>query len=239
MKPIPAFLLGMGVLAAVGFQGMNQGTLAPVQGPVVTVSGNGESSSDPDEATVRVGVQAQGKTAKEAQDKASVIAQKIIAEAVRIAGDRKQIQTSDLSLYPQYTNETGNQPPKIAGYQASNVISVRLTDLTKVGSVVDAATSNGANNVQGIYFGLKDKKAATGEALKNAVNDARAKAEAIAGGLGMKLGDLVVVEEQGAPGPRPMMMARAEFKSADASTPVEGGQVETSAGVNVTYRLVR
>ncbi|RYG47332.1 DUF541 domain-containing protein [bacterium] len=230
----------MAVFAAVGFQGMNQTNLAPVQGPVVTVTGNGETSADPDEATVRVGVQAQGKTAKEAQDKASTIAQKIIAEAVRIAGDRKQVQTSDLSLYPQYENTNNGSTPRIVSYQASNVISVKLTDLTKVGPVVDAATTNGANNIQGVTFGLKDKKAATGEALKNAVLDARGKAEAIAGGMGMRLGDLVMVEEQGAPGPRPMlMMARAEMRGADANTPVEPGQIETSAGVTVTYRLVK
>lgn len=212
---------------------MEQTTPPPmVQGPVVSVTGNGQASSDPDEATVRVGIQAQGKTAKEAQDKASAIAQKVIADAVRIVGDRKQVQTSDLSLYPQYGD---NQ--RVVGYNASNVVSVRLTDLTKVGPVVDAAVADGANNVQGVSFGLKDAKGAMGEALKSAVADARSKAEAIASGFGMKLGPLVSVEEQGATPPRPMMMAmRAQKEMSD--TPVEGGQVETSAGVNVTYRLV-
>ncbi|CAN5682723.1 SIMPL domain-containing protein [soil metagenome] len=230
MKAIPAFLLGGAVLMAVGFQGMPQS--APNLGPTVSVTGNGDSSVEPDEATVRVGIQAQAKTAKDAQNMASGIAQKVIADAVRIAGDRKMVQTSDLSLYPQY-----GENQKLIGYQASNVVSVRLSDLTKVGSVVDAAVTDGANNVQGVSFGLKDNKAAQAEALKSAVADARSKAEAIAGGMGMKLGPLVSVEEQGAARPVPVMM---EFraKAAMAETPVEGGQIQTSAGVNVTYRLV-
>lgn len=204
---------------------------------LVTASGNAESKSAPDMATIQLGVETTGKTAKDAQASTNVLANRIIEAALKVVPDRKAYQTSDLSLYPDYTNEGPGKPAKIGGYRARNVLTVRVDDVSKVGPLVDAVTAAGATNVDSISFGLKNDKAARRQALIDAVKEAREKAEALAEGLGLRLGEVFSVDEGGGPIVRPYaapMMARAE-----KSTPVMPGEVSVSANVTVRFRLVK
>lgn len=205
-------------------------------GPVVSATGNAEIETTPDMATIRLGVEAQGATAMAAQNSVNTVAQKIIAAALKVVGDRKLIQTSDLSLFPEYLNRP-NEAPKITGYRARNVVTVRLENIEKVGTLVDDVTQAGATNVDSISFGLKNDKEARKAALRDAVREAREKAEAMADGLGMKLGDVETVEEGGQIVRTYAMDNFAELRAAKA--PVMPGQVSVSGSVTVRFRLVK
>lgn len=214
----------------------------------LAVSGRGEVRTDPDVATVNLGVTAQAADAGEAQAEANRIAQAILDAVGKLGIEASAVQTSSLSLYPVYDNRRPRegqiepQQPEIVGYRASNVVSVRLTDLEKIGPVIDATVGAGANEVQGVSFSLEDDAEARQQALTRAVKEARGKAETMAAALGRKLGPVMQVEEAGLSIERPEM-ARQEmsFRMAAndaASTPVSSGQIGVSAGVEVMYYLL-
>lgn len=211
--------------------------------PVLTVAGSGQARVAPDEATVRLGVTAQAPTARAAQEQVNRVANAVLT-AVRELGVRAEdIQTSDLNLNPLYSQGRGQelQEPRITGYQASNVVSIRLEDLTKVGPAIDAGLSAGANRLEGVFFGLRNDQAARAEALTDAVREARSKAEALARALRVRLVEIVEVAEGGvtiSPPPTPFRGRMAmEAAAMDVSTPVSSGQVGVDASVTVRYRI--
>jgi uncharacterized protein YggE len=213
--------------------------------PVLTVSGNGEARVAPDEATVRLGVVAQAPTARGAQDQANRAAGAAL-EAIRKLGiEAKDIQTSGLSLSPLYSQGrpgSEEQTPRITGYQANYTVTVRIEDLKKVGPVIDAGLGAGANSLDGVAFGLRNDEAARAAALTDAVREARAKAEALAQALKVRLVELLEVSEGGVavnppPYPRAGRFAMAEAMTAE--TPVESGQVGVEASVTLRYRIAQ
>lgn len=214
--------------------------------PVVTVGGQGEVRAEPDEATVDLGVTAQAESAGDAQAEASRIAGRIL-EAVRGLGiEERAVQTSNLSLYPVYSDRPPRLPqqefqePEIVGYRASNVVSVRLSDLAKIGPVIDASVAAGANQVQGVSFRLQDDGDERREALRRAVAAGRAKAETLAAALGMRLGPVLHAEEAGVRMDVPQFRGDvAQMRmEASAPTPVSPGELTITAGVNLLYRLL-
>ena len=126
----------------------------------------------------------------------------------------KDIQTSGLNLSPQYVYEQ-NQPPRLTGYQASNQVTVTVHDLTKLGAAVDATVNAGANQVNGISFGLNDPTAAENAAREDAVKALQAKADLYAKATGYRIGRLVSLSEGGGYTPQPpmpMMAMRLEAR---------------------------
>jgi uncharacterized protein YggE len=212
--------------------------------PVLSVAGSGSARVTPDVATVRLGVLAQAETARAAQDQVSRMAGAIL-EAIRRAGvPQEQIQTSELSLQPVYGQQppdrSGLQEPRIVGYQASNVVSVRLEDLSKVGPVIDAGLAAGSNRLDGLFFGLKDEGPARAAALAAAVGEARTKAEALARAAGVRLLEIVEITEGGVNVFTPTFQkarGMALEAAAMADTPVESGQVSVDASVTLRYRI--
>lgn len=228
-------LLAIGLVTALAPLGRTQTNMEHI--PAITVSGDGEARVDPDMATVRIGIQAQAKTAQEAQSQASATAQKIIDGVLKNGVDRKEIHTGSVSLYPIFSEQRPGQttPPVITAYRAANTLEVRILDLKRVGNVVDSSVAAGANEIQGIEFGLRDDIAARQAALKDAVKKARAKAEAMAEALGVRLDSLAEAIE-GSVQIAPMPMAR--FAVAGVSqTPVEPGQIGVTASVTLKYRF--
>ena len=204
------------------------------------VGGQGESKAAPDLATVRLGAQAQGTDASSAQNKVNVVLQAALNRIKALGIPEKRIRTENLSLDPIYQNQKpgDDNPPRITGYRASNVLAVEVENLTLVGRVIDTGLAAGINNVEGVSFDLKNDDAARSEALERAVTQARSKAETLARALDMKLDGVLEVNEGGVSvnPPQPiygrMMMAKME-----ASTPVQPGEVGVSASVTLRYRL--
>jgi uncharacterized protein YggE len=211
-----------------------------VESPILTVSGSGQARVAPDQATVRLGVLAQGATAREAQDKVNRSAQGVL-DAIRKAGiPAERIQTTGLSLSPQYAQGRSDQGPRITGYQASNTVTVLVEDLSKVGPVIDAGLTSGANNLDGVEFGLRKDDAARAAALTDAVRSARVKAEALARALRVRLVEIVEVAEGGvsiSPPPSPFRGRVAMAAEAMIATPVSAGEVGVEASVTIRWRI--
>ncbi len=213
--------------------------------PSLTVQGDAQVQAAPDEATVRLGVVAQAATAKDAQGEVSRVAGAVLAAIGRLGVPRERIQTSELQLFPVYS-EAPPRPesalerePRIVGYRASNVVSVRLAELDKVGPVVDAGLGAGANQVEGVSFGLRSDLAARQQALREAAVEARRKADAMAEALGVDIVELLEAVEGGVQVVRPRFAAaRMAMEAMDASaTPVAPGQISVDASVSLTFRI--
>ena len=232
MKRLRTILLLAGVLlVAAAIAGVAQPRLGrsatPTAGTLITVTGNGTVDGTPDRASFDFGVTSRGATAAEALNGNSSDARAII-EALKRAGiDSADIQTTQVSLWPQ----TSSDGTRIIGYQASNSVQVTAA-LGRAGTLVDAAVRAGANNVDGPNLDTADKSSLYSEALKRAIGDAKVKAQAIADGAGLTLGTLEKVSEGGnATPPVPMYAAG----TAAASVPIEAGTQQIQASVTVTY----
>jgi len=232
MNRLRTILLLAGVLlAAAAIAGVAQPHLGrsatPSAGTTITVTGNGTVDATPDRASFDFGVTTNGATAAQALSRNSSEARAIVA-ALRNAGVAdSDIQTTQVSLWPQ-TSSSGN---RIIGYQASNSVHV-TAGLGKSGALVDAAVRAGANNVGGPNLDVADKSALYNQALKQALQDAKGKAQAIAVGAGVTLGALLKVHEGCSAAPMPMF---AQDRAAALSVPIEAGTQHIQASVTVTY----
>ena len=200
----------------------------------VSVTGEASVSVPPDLALVDGGVTSEAKTAREASDANNTAMGKVLA-ALKGAGiDPKDVQTSRLSLQPQSApNRTG--PSAITSYRASNRVTIRVRDVTKVASVIDTLVGAGANEIGGINFMVSQASKLLDEAREKAVADARRKAEIYARAAGVTLGAPLSVSEEGnAPPPMPYRRMSAGM-AADA--PVAQGEETLSVTVNVSWAI--
>jgi hypothetical protein len=194
----------------------------------------------PDLAVIRLGVEAQERSAADAQQQVNQTAHAIF-EALGAAGIQSDaVRTTGVTLSPVYTHpgERGGEPT-LAGYRAQNVVSIRVTDMERVGPVLDAGLGAGANRVDGIQFSLRDDGDLRRDALSQAIQEARAKAETMADALGVTLVAVQAVEE-GDVSVAPVFAAmemRQMAMDRSAPTPVSSGQVAVNAYVTVHYRI--
>lgn len=199
----------------------------------VTAIGTGTGSAAPDTAQFSLGVTFSAKDRVSAQDGASKAATAIIA-AVKTAGiDAKDIQTSQISLNPEY-DRTGRT---LTGYQAVQSIDVKTKLIDKVGVAISSATDAGATNVSGPQFSLVDTNAARIDAIDKAIADAKARATAIAKAAGRTLGRVVSVTESDIGQAVPFYAGSLSADKSSAVPPVEQGQVDARAQLTVVFAL--
>lgn len=202
---------------------------------LITVTGEATVPTEPDMATVTLGVTSQAKTAAEALSSNSAALQAVMTRLTEAGLEGRDIQTSDLSLSPNWTNDEarGNV---IDGYMASNVITLHVRDLTKLGGVLDAVVADGANTLNGVSFGLQDPKPVQSAARKEAVEDARDRAETLAQAAGVSLGRVVSISEgTGYMPPQPVF--RMERMVQDDAVPVSAGEIGFSSSVTLVYEI--
>lgn len=205
---------------------------------VYVATGEGKTTVVPDQATVSVGVQTQGtlvaSVQKEMNEKVNAMTQAI----KKLGIDEKDIKTSGYSIYPTYDYQNARQ--RIVGYQASTSLTVKIKNLDLINSVIDTATSQGANTVSGVTFEVSDKEEALKTAREMAVAEAKKKAANAAGIAGFTLGKIINYQEQEGGGGYPVpMMAKAEI-ARDASagnTNIEPGSQEVHLFVSISYSL--
>jgi uncharacterized protein YggE len=215
-----------------------RGARADEPRPTISVSSQAEVSADPDQAVVRLGAIAEAAEAADAQMQLNAVMQKVIAAVTAVGVENRALRTDSLSLSPVYRppNPRDPQPqePRISGYQAQNVVTIDLGDIAKVGAVIDAAIGAGANRLEGVTFGLRNASKAQAQALEQAVMEARAQAETVASAAGMRIEGVASITANGGY-TRPPMPYQARAFAAEASTPVQPGQVDVSASVTATY----
>ena len=207
------------------------------QGGRITLSATGQVRAAPDMASVSAGVVTQAATASEALRANNRQMNGVFGALERAGIARADIQTSNLNINPVWSNYNGNEERRITGYQATNTVTARVTDLDTLGQTIDALVGSGANQIQGVNFMLEDRDDAMRQARLDAVRELRALADLYADALGVELGSIIEFSEAGGYSPQPMMMA-ARNMAMDESTPVAAGQVGVSVTVNATFALI-
>jgi hypothetical protein len=215
--------LGVAALAGVGRPEAARGDTGAAD--TVTTVGHGVVTLVPDQATVTAGVHTQSGNAADALAQNAKQMNAVVA-ALEAAGGR-DLQTQQVSLYPQ-----SGADGAVTGYAADNSVAASIA-VGKAGALVDAAVGAGANTVGGPTLSTSDRDARYREALGKAVDDARAKADALAKAGGFGVGLVSTVTEQSAE-PQPVFAAAA---ARSAATPVEPGTQEVTADVTVTFRI--
>ncbi|CAN5440928.1 SIMPL domain-containing protein [soil metagenome] len=207
----------------------------------IRVTGTGEVQARPDQAHIDLAVETSAATAREAGEENARTMERVIRALVAAGVPRGEIETRNYSLYPEYVPPEGprEEQPRIRGYRASNMVSVRTQDLARVGPLIDAALRGGANRMDAVRFSLRDADAAQAEATRRAVTRARQSAENIASALGVRLGQVVdasTTMEMVRPMPY-MMRERAAADVASAPTPIEPGEQTIAATVLVVFAI--
>lgn len=204
----------------------------------ITVTGSGEVLIPADVAVISLGVNVRSAEAPSAQAEANEVIAKI-REALTAAGiDEEDISTGYINLYAAY--DYSSSVERITGYNASSTLAVKVTDMTRVGEVIDLAFGAGANMLDGVSFSAKDDTAARAEALKAAVADAKAKADVLAEAAGLGKLELENITEGGVYAydsgannfsAKGMITEQAE----DAATVIRAAKICVSASVTITY----
>jgi uncharacterized protein YggE len=204
----------------------------------LTLSAYGEARIAPDMATITLGVDTTGPTAAQAMRDNAGRMTRVVADLKSAGVESRDLQTSNLSLSPQYANEE-NRPARLTGYQASNQLAVRVMDLTRLGAVADAVVGAGANTISAIDFGLANPVSAENTARIAAVKALEDKASLYAQAVGYRINRLVNLSEGGgyaASPPRPMGLMRM---AASAPTPVEAGEMNVRVDITGIFELGR
>jgi uncharacterized protein YggE len=154
------------------------------------------------------------------------------------AGSGAEVKTSGYSLQPQRVYKEG-QSPTITGYEARNSVTVTMSDLTKVGSVIDASAQAGANDVSSIAFTLRQDRPARDRALSEATQVAVSKAKVIATALGGRLVRIVEVQEEGFQQrpPVPIYQTEAFMAKQSVATPIEVGSLDVTSKVQLVAEV--
>jgi hypothetical protein len=212
-------------------------TAPPRSATRVTVAGDSIVQAQPDTAILTLSVVTQAKSAIDAQQENARKSDALVKTLKTAAGANAEVKTSGYVLQPMRVYRE-NQPPTITGYEARNSVTVVLSDLTKVGTVIDAATQAGANDVSGISFSLRQDRPARDEALRQATREAMSKAQVMAQALGGRVVRIVEVQEEGTVRPIPMYEARMDtMKMAGASTPIEVGTLDVTSRVQLVAEI--
>ena len=206
----------------------------------LSVSAHGDVKTAPDMATISLGVETQAPTAAQAMAANADRMSQVVAALKRGGIPARDIQTSGLNLGAQYDYQP-NVPPKLNGYTASNQVTVTVNDLARLGPSLDAVVAAGANQVNGVSFGLKDAQAAEDAARVKAVQALQARAALYAQASGLRVVRLVNLSEGGGYSPpSPVRFAMAKAMVADAApTPVEPGQLSVRIDVSGLYELAK
>lgn len=228
------------VLAVVAvLSGAATGVLAQTQDvPSLTVIGAGEAATRPDIVEIQAGVITEAATARAALDANT----KSMASLMQTVGsfdiEERDVQTSSFNVSPTYSRRQrgDNEPPQISGYRVENRVSLTIRHIDRLGQVLDAFVSGGANTLHGIRFDVADPQPVLDEARREAVADARRKAQLYTESAGVTLGRVLEIREEGVSAPRPpQVFARA--MAAESSVPVAAGESTFFSRVVMTFEL--
>ncbi len=207
-----------------------------IAGTRLDINVTGEVTRVPDLAIVSAGVVARSATATGALQDAADRMQRVIAALKRAGIEDRDIQTSNVSLNPEY-RYPDKQAPELTGYTASNTVTVRFRELRNSGRILDALVAQGANQISGPNLAVDKPDAALDEARAKAVATGRARADLYARALGLRVVRIVSINESGgyyAPPPAPPM---AVMERASAYTKIEPGEQKLQVSLAMTFEL--
>lgn len=205
----------------------------------INVSGEGVASYVPDMATYTTGVETRGKTARDAVVENTKTMNEVIRTIEGLGIPSKDIQTSQYEIYPNYESQKkadGTHTQIINGYIVRNTLTLLIKDIEKLGSILDQLSQSGANTGSNLEFGAQNYSKLFDDARRDAMRDAKKKAETLAQEAGVTLSGVQSISEQSYNTyPRPMMMQSKMMAAEDRSVPVLQGQQDVTVSVNVVY----
>ncbi|XXF77846.1 SIMPL domain-containing protein [Myxococcaceae bacterium GXIMD 01537] len=198
------------------------------------VEGTGETKAQPDEAYLELAVETVAPTAKAAGEENARKMEKVLAALTGAGIAKKDIDTRNYNVFPEYAPPPPNgTEPKLKGYRVQNMVSVHVTDLARVGTLLDKALAAGVNRVDNVRFALSRQDAVQGEALRQAVQRARNSAQVLASALGVKLGPVLDASTVSEP-PRFYAARMSMMESADKSATTSINPEEQTITAKVT-----
>jgi uncharacterized protein len=202
----------------------------------ITVDGQGSASGAPDIAQVNVGVQVVGETVSAATAENNQKITAVIAKLKSLGIADSDIQTTNFSVYPQRgSSSISGQEGAITGYQVSNNVQVTVRDLNNIGAILDGAIQAGANDINGITYGVSSPAKLQSQARVQAITDAQARADDLARLAGVQRGDVISMNETTTYSPVPM--GGGGLAAARSDVPVQPGQIESRVVVQITYAI--
>lgn len=232
---LSAIALAVAVPGAATAQGAT--IVQPLAGTRLDISATGEVSRVPDLAIISAGVQTLQPTATAAIEENATRMERVRAALKRAGIADPDIQTSSISLNPEY-RYAENQPPVLTGYRASNTVNVKFRDLKRSGAILDALVREGANQLNGPSLTIDKPEEAYDEARIKAIAVGRARAELYARALGMRVVRILSVSEGGGsfPGPMPVAYAR-DAAMAVSKTEIIPGTQDIQVTVSISFEL--
>lgn len=202
----------------------------------ITSSGEGAINASPDVAYVNIGVVTEGKELSKVQAENSDKMTKVMASITKLGIKKEEIKTVGYNVNPKYEWNEKTGTSTITGYTVSNTLEVTINDITKTGSLLDAAVASGSNSVNSVRFALKNQTELYNQALELAVKDAKAKASAMGKGLSISnIQPFKITEVSNRNTPVFYESNAVAFDSAKVSTPISGGELKVSATVTVEF----
>lgn len=217
-----------------------QAVAPTLSGTRLDVVATGEVTRVPDIARINAGVVTLAPTATAAIEQNATRMEAVRAALRRAGIADRDIQTSSISLNPEYRYQD-NQPPILTGYRAGNQVNVRFRDIRNTGRILDALVAQGANQINGPVLGLDQPEAALDEARTAALRTAQARAELYARALGKRVARVLLVSEGGGPGPMLRTFDAAEIQvtgSRVAKTEIDPGEQTVAITLSVSYELL-
>ena len=230
---LAALMLGVASLPSAACADQITQTIA---GTRLDVNATGEVTRVPDVAIISAGVVSRSTTASGALQDTADRMQRVVAALRRAGVADRDVQTSNVSLNPEYRYPE-NQSPQLVGYTASNNVSVKFRDIRTSGKILDALVAEGANQINGPTLTIDKPEAALDEARAQAIAIGRARADLYARSLGMRIVRIVSVSESGGSYPPPPMPMFAKVEAAQARTLIEPGEQKLQVNVAMTFEL--
>lgn len=232
-------VLLLALLISVGFVGFSlaQSPKPEINGippvNVINVNGTGTIKAKPDMGRVNLGIVTEDATAKESQNKNNTISTAVINSIKAVGINEEDIQTIEYSINPIYRYEEG-KPPILTGYQTVHMLNINVYVIEKIGAVIDAGTTAGANRVGGILFDIKDRNSLKLKALEEAVKDARKKADIALAAEGEKVFKLVSMNIGDEIYP-PLPIRSKQGIAEETPTQLMPGQLEINVTISATF----
>lgn len=232
---IAALTLGAGALTSPA--AAQQATITQsIAGTRLDINATGEVTQVPDVAIVSAGVVAHSASASGALQDTADRMQRVLGALRRAGVADRDVQTSNVSLNPEY-RYLENQSPQLVGYMASNTVTVRFRDVHSSGKIIDALVTQGANQIDGPTLTIDKPEQALDEARGKAIAAGRARAELYARSLGLRVVRVVAVSESGGneiARPMPLVITGSVAK---AQTKIEAGEQKLQVDVAMTFEL--
>ncbi|MGE3832193.1 MAG: SIMPL domain-containing protein [Parvibaculaceae bacterium] len=205
---------------------------------VIQITGHGEVRARPDLAIITIGVMTQGPTARDALESNTEAMERVFEGLRKQSIDSKDMQTTNFTISPRYDYGQNNngQAPKLVGYDVVNSVVVTVRKIEALGRVLDAAVSDGSNQINGVMFSIADPEPLRDKARQAAVADADRKAKLYADAAKLTLGPVLTLSESGFQPPVPVMTKSLRADGA-SNVPIAEGEQMLAVDVNITWEL--